>query len=83
MEEIVRGLRVGVIHGPQGRIRPVWFDLNRRQHRICQVTNSWRERRGEKLLIHFHVTDAGALYELVYCLTTSEWSLQLIEVLCE
>ena len=83
MNEIIQGIRVGVIHGPDGRMRPVWFDLHRRQHRIRQVTNSWRERRGETLLIHFHVTDGGALYELVYCPTTSAWSLQLIEALCE
>ncbi|MFO7765921.1 MAG: hypothetical protein R6V33_05765 [Pelovirga sp.] len=83
MQEIVQDIRVGVIHGPKGRVRPVWFDLNRRQHRICQVTNSWRERQGAAVLIHFHVSDGGALYELVYSPTASEWSLQLIEVLCE
>ncbi|OEU73155.1 MAG: hypothetical protein BA864_13235 [Desulfuromonadales bacterium C00003093] len=81
MQERIEGIRVGAIHGPGGKIRPVWFDLNRRQHRVHQVTNSWRERRGETTLIHFHVTDEGALYELVYNLTEGGWQLERIEAL--
>jgi hypothetical protein len=81
MREQVENIRVGVIHGPGGRIRPVWFDLNRRQHRVKQVTNSWREKRGETSLLHFHVTDEGALYELVYNLTEGSWTLEQIEAL--
>lgn len=79
MREQVEGIRVGVIHGPGGRIRPVWFDLNRRQHRVLEVTNSWREQSGETTLLHFHVTDEGALYELVYNLTAGDWRLEQIE----
>ncbi|MEA3363949.1 MAG: hypothetical protein U9Q61_11870 [Thermodesulfobacteriota bacterium] len=81
MREIVDGIRVGVIHGPGGQIKPVWFDLQRRQHRIEQVTNSWRERRGDVPLIYFHVTDGGALYELVYSPTEAHWRLEQIEAL--
>ncbi len=81
MQERIEGIRVGVIHGPGGKIRPVWFDLNHRQHRVHQVTNSWRERCGETILIHFHVTDEGALYELVYNLTEGGWQLERIEAL--
>lgn len=81
MREQVAGIRVGVIHGPGGRTTPVWFELNRRQHRVQQVTNSWREKRGETTLLHFHVTDEGALYELVYNLTKGDWQLELIESL--
>lgn len=82
MNEHVEGLRVGVVHGPGQQIRPVWFDLNRRKHNIRQVTNVWRARCGDTQLIHFHVTDDGALYELVYNLSTSCWSLERIEALC-
>jgi len=81
MGKIVDGIRVGVIHGPGGKIKPVWFDLQRRQHRIEQVTNSWRERRGDVPLIYFHVTDGGALYELVYSPTEAHWRLEQIEIL--
>ena len=81
MRELIEGIRVGAVHGPGSRIRPVWFDLNHRQHRIQQVTNSWCERRGESSLLHFHVTDEGALYELIYNLTEGGWQLEQIEVL--
>lgn len=81
MEDPVLGIRVGVVHGPGEQLRPVWFDLNRRKHSIREITNSWRERRGESLLWHFHVVDEGALYELVYNLADSSWQLQLIEAL--
>ncbi|HEX9777129.1 MAG TPA: hypothetical protein VGA63_03210 [Geopsychrobacteraceae bacterium] len=81
MRDIVENLRVGVVHGPGRRIRPVWFDLNRRKHNILQITNVWRDRCGETRLIHFHVTDEGALYELVYNLTTTSWNLERIEAL--
>jgi len=77
--EVIDDIRVGVIHGPAGKIEPVWFDLNRRQHRIRQITNRWRERRGSQLFFHFHVTDDGALYELVYNSTEGMWRLELIE----
>ncbi len=81
MQETIEGIRVGVIHGPGGRIQPVWFELRRRQHRVQQVTNNWREKCGETTLLHFHVTDEGALYELVYNLTDGSWQLELIEAL--
>jgi hypothetical protein len=74
-------IRVGVVHGPGGRIQPVWFDLNRRKYRIREITNSWRERSGTVDLLHFHVTDEGALYELIYNLASGCWSLQQLEAL--
>lgn len=83
METPVNGIRVGAIHSPNGKIQPVWFDLHRRQHRIVEVTNTWRERRGAELLIFFHVSDGGSLYELTYSCLTTHWSLQQIEALTQ
>lgn len=74
-------LRVAVVFGPDGRIRPVWFDLDRRRHEVRSITNSWRERRGETPFLHFHVTDDGALYELVFNLGSATWQLSHIEAL--
>jgi len=74
-------IRVGVIHGPGCRITPVWFDLKRRKHTVRAITNTWHERQGEALRIHFHVTDDGALYELVYDLGSTTWTLEQIEAL--
>ena len=81
MRKSIEGLRVGVVHGPGQQIKPVWFDLNHRKHSIQQITNVWRDRCGETQLVHFHVTDEGALYELVYNLTTTIWSLEQVEAL--
>jgi hypothetical protein len=74
-------LRVGVIHGPGRRMTPVWFDLKRRKHVIREITNTWRARQGETVRIYFHVTDEGALYELVYDLADASWTLEEIEAL--
>ena len=74
-------IRVGVVHGPGNRIVPVWFDLDRRKHVIRQVTNQWRDRRGETLRLHFHVVDDGALFELVYTLPAATWALEQIDTL--
>jgi len=81
IEGVIDGIRVGVIHGPSGKIEPVWFDLNHRQHRIRQITNRWREQQGGKISLHFHVTDDGALYELIYNPPEGGWQLELIEIL--
>jgi hypothetical protein len=74
-------IRVAVVFGPGLKIRPIWFDLNRKQHTILQITNSWRDRKGETVFMHFHVTDEGALYELVYNMADASWKLEQIEEL--
>lgn len=74
-------IRVAVVHGPGNRIAPKWFDLDRTRHTITGVTNCWQVRQGEALVQHFHVTDEGALYELVYNRTDGIWSLERIEPL--
>lgn len=81
METLCSDIRVAVIFGPDGRISPVWFDLNRRRHQVRTVTNSWRDRRGETILLHFHVTDDGALFELTFNTATVTWQLIRIEAL--
>jgi len=74
-------IRVAVVFGPGMKLKPVWFELNRRQHVIRTITNSWLERRGETSLLHFHVTDDGALYELIYNMKNAVWKLALVEAL--
>lgn len=74
-------IRVAVIFGPGGRIRPVWFELKRCRHDVRTVTNSWQDRRGETVQLHFHVTDDGALFELIFNLGTATWQLIHLEAL--
>ena len=81
MPPLSNEIRVAVVFGPGTKIRPVWFDVNRKQHTICRITNSWQDKKGETVFMHFHVTDDGALYELVYNMTDATWKLKQIEAL--
>ncbi len=81
MQPINNDLRVAVVFGPGLKIKPVWFYLDRKQHTILQITNSWRDKRGETVFVHFHVTDEGALYELVYNMADASWRLEQVEEL--
>ena len=81
MPTLTSDIRVAVIFGPDGRIRPVWFELKRRRHDVRSITNSWRDRRGETIQWHFHVTDDGALFELIFNPSAATWQLLRIEAL--
>lgn len=81
MQIMSSDIRVAVIFGPDRRIRPVWFELERRRHDVRMITNSWQDRRGETILQHFHVTDDGALFELIFNPGSATWQLLRIEAL--
>lgn len=68
-------VRVAVIFAPGKGLRPVWFDRRREKHVVKDVTYTWQDRVGDKPLLHFTVTDGEALYELVYNLLDSSWTL--------
>jgi hypothetical protein len=79
MERIREPIRIAAVFTPGQRLKPVWFDWRRRQHRILETTYSWREQVGETVFLHFSVTDGGALYELVYNTTEQSWRLEGVE----
>lgn len=81
MQILCSDIRVAVIFGPDGRIRPVWFELERRRHDVQSITNSWRDRQGGAVQWHFHVIDGGALFELIFNPGTATWQLLRIEAL--
>ena len=62
LQRIREHIRVAVIYGPGNKLRPVWFDWNRRKHDIKEVTYHWRHRAGDDLILHCSVTDETALY---------------------
>ena len=68
-------VRVAAIFEPGKRIRPVWFERHRRQHKVVQTTYAWRDLVGDTPLHHFTVTDGEALYELVYSPLQGTWTL--------
>jgi hypothetical protein len=80
MERIGELIRTAAIFTPGERIKPVWFDWRRRQHKILETSYFWKEQVGDTVLLHFSVTDGGALFELVYDTREQLWRLQGIEV---
>ena len=68
-------IRIAVIYEPGKRIRPVWFELNRKQHKVVETTYHWRDKIGEVNFLHYTVTDGEALYELVFCPIDQTWTL--------
>jgi hypothetical protein len=81
MQFLSSEIRVAVVFGPGMKVKPVWFDVNHKQHTIRQITNSWKDRKGETVYMHFHVTDEGALFELIYNMADASWKLEQIEAL--
>lgn len=77
MSMVLRGrrIRLAAIFEPGQPIRPVWFELNRRQHRVRQTTYQWQDQVGDTSLLHFTVSDGEALYELIYNLSEQSWTL--------
>jgi hypothetical protein len=76
-EMVIRGvpIRIDVIYEPGKSIRPVWFELNRRQYRVVENTYHWRDRISETHFLHYLVTDGEALYELVFRPMDQLWTL--------
>lgn len=60
-------VRIGVVFVPDKKAKPIWFELNRKQHMITETTYYWKDRVGDTPLVHFAVTtEDSALYELVF-----------------
>ena len=69
-------LRVAVIFQSGAKAKPVWFELNRKQHRIARTTYYWQDKVGDTPLLHFAVvTEDNALYELVFNSKDQSWKL--------
>lgn len=71
-----KGVRIAVLFEPGKKAQPVWFELNRRQHRITESTYHWQDRVGDRQLLHYAVTDGAALYELVFDPADQSWTIQ-------
>lgn len=69
-------VRIAVVYEPGKRPRPVWFELNRHQHRVKETTYFWRDKVGDTPLMHYAVTDGEALYELVFNPKDESWTIQ-------
>ena len=75
---MIRGepVRIAVVYQPGTKAKPVWFELNRKQHKIARTTYFWKDRVGDTPLLHFAVvTEDEALYELVFNTHDQTWML--------
>lgn len=68
-------VRVAAIFEPGKRIKLVWFERNRQQHKVVETTYCWQDRVGDKPQHHYAVTDGEALYELIYSPLEGTWTL--------
>jgi len=69
-------VRIAVVYQPGAKAKPVWFELNRKQHRIVKTTYFWKDKVGDAPLLHFAVvTEDEALYELVFNSLDQSWML--------
>jgi hypothetical protein len=68
-------VRVAAVFEPGKQIRPVWFERNRRQHKVVEITYNWRNQVGDTQLLHFAVSDGEALFELIYNPLDGSWTL--------
>ena len=59
-------VRVAAVFEPGKRIRPVWFERHRRQHKVVETTYSWRDQVGDTTLVHFTVSDGEATLKRFY-----------------
>jgi hypothetical protein len=69
-------VRIAVVFEPGKKARPVWFELNRKQHKVAETTYHWKDSIGNTPLLHYAVTDGEALYELVFNPLDQSWTLQ-------
>lgn len=55
----------------------MWFEMDRHQRKVPEVTYYWTDRAGEAHLLHYAVIveDAGDLYELIFNTLDLSWSL--------
>ena len=69
-------IRIAVVFRPGEKANPVWFELNRKQHKIARTTYYWKDRLGDAPLLHWAVvTEDDALYELVFNALDQTWEL--------
>jgi len=79
MQRINIPIRVGAIFAPGRPVQPVWFDWQKKQHRVQTITYRWQARRGEVDTLHFAVSDGQDLFELIYDTERRDWTLAGVE----
>jgi hypothetical protein len=79
IQRLGENIRVAAVFGPGNRLRPVWFDWNRKKHTVTEVSYTWKDKVGDVTLLHFAVRDGTALYELTYNTASQMWALSAVD----
>lgn len=68
-------VRIAVVFEPGKKAKPVWFEIDRKQHKIARTTYFWKDRVGDVPLLHFAVVaeESGDLYEIIYNTHDLSW----------
>jgi hypothetical protein len=74
-----RNIRVATVFEPGGKIKPVWFDWQRRKHTVIETTYSWEGKLGTARLLFFAVRAQEGMYELIYNTADQTWGMEWLE----
>lgn len=70
-------IRVAAIF-QNGKVKPVWFDLEGKRYDVKEVCCCWDSREGAASILHYSVWDGKDTYELTYNTMKSIWSLEMM-----
>lgn len=62
-----------------GRVKPVVFRWKDKKISIENISFAWKTMQGKEKLLHFTVTAAKTLYELMFDISSMTWSLERVE----
>lgn len=79
-ELINEPVKVGVVFGDNGGIKPKWFIRNRNRVDISKINYRWKTKEGRKTIYRFAVSDGVNVFELSYNQEDSKWELTAIDV---
>jgi hypothetical protein len=62
-------IRVVVVYGEEGHIRPVWFVRDGRCYQVTSINHVWRDKVGRETLVFFSVSDEAipTCYATILC----------------
>lgn len=79
MQRLCESIRVAAIFAPGAGVRPVWFEWRRQKCEVTRLCYSWRDCVGGASRLHFAVSDATNLYEIMYDTSEQSWTLVGVE----
>ncbi len=79
MQRIAENIKVAAVFAPGSKVKPVWFEWQRRKHAITETSYFWKDRYGDATRLHFAVSDGSNLFELMFDTSDQNWTLEGVE----